>query len=292
MNTLAETTNAYLQNCARVRRLSPNTIAAYRADLQKFLFGMGSSEFSAESVRRCLLRMASDPDLAPKTVRRRIASVRAFLRAVAAPLARDAFEGQKIVVKVPAALPRSISRGDLERLLSARTTYGDPCPMRLGVLLLAATGLRVSELCSLTLSRIYIDGGEIIVPGKGARERVVMIANRDIRAALREYVMLLPDRSDPAAALLRNKRGRPLTSQCFRWQLHRLASKAGLNQRVTPHMLRHTAATLLLEKGVDTRFVQRLLGHASIATTQIYTRVTDTSLRRALECADTIAEFL
>jgi site-specific recombinase XerD len=100
----------------------------------------------------------------------------------------------------------------------------------------------------------------------------------------------LRDRADDAP-LFRNQRGTAITPQCVRLRLHALTRGVKIGKRITPHMLRHTAATLLLEGGVDIRFVQRLLGHASIATTQIYTHVTDIALRHALERADVMRAF-
>ena len=119
-----------------------------------------------------------------------------------------------------------------------------------------------------------------------------IVANARLRGALHRYVAALPEGTDPASPLFRNAKGRAMTPQCLRLRLHAVAKENRLARRVTPHMLRHTAATLLLENGVDIRFVQRLLGHASIATTQIYTHVSDVALRAALERADALNAFV
>jgi site-specific recombinase XerD len=120
----------------------------------------------------------------------------------------------------------------------------------------------------------------------------VVIANKHLRSALVDHVQRLTDHKNPQAPLVRNSRGKPLTPQCLRLRLHTLRRRLGIEKRITPHMLRHTAATLLLEGGVDIRFVQRLLGHASIATTEIYTHVADTALRNALTRADVMRTFI
>lgn len=133
--------------------------------------------------------------------------------------------------------------------------------------------------------------GEIAVFGKGARERIAIIANKEVRKSLERHIKALPN-TDAQAPLFLNSRGRPLSAQCLRLRLHALRRQLQIRDRITPHMLRHTAATLLLEGGVDIRFVQRLLGHASIATTQIYTHVSDVALRGALERADVMGAFL
>lgn len=108
------------------------------------------------------------------------------------------------------------------------------------------------------------NGDEIRVLGKGARVRVVMVANLRLRECLQQYIMPLRKGENGLVPLFRNRNGNGLSPQCLRLRLHKLAIDSGLSIRVTPHMFRHTAATLLLEGGVDIRFVQRLLGHASI----------------------------
>jgi integrase/recombinase XerD len=282
----------YLERCRNVRRLAANTIDAYENDLTKF-----AAEVSLEdgltfgAVRNCLTKMAEDPRLSPATVRRRIAAVRAFLRATDERLALETFGSWRLSIRSPIRLPKALSATDLTALLKStkpgtgawefdrRTTY-------LCLSLMTATGLRISELCALRLGHVQPQTGEIKVLGKGSRERIVMLANAGVRKTLNDYVRLLRDADNREAPLFRNQRGRPMTPQCFRLRLHSLSRQAHVGRRVTPHMLRHSAATLLLEAGIDIRFVQRLLGHASIATTQIYTHVSDIALRGALERAD------
>jgi integrase/recombinase XerD len=157
---------------------------------------------------------------------------------------------------------------------------------------MTATGLRVSELCGLRVRQVDLSVGQIRVLGKGARERVVIITSGEIRELIRKYLEARSTVREPEASLLINARGRPVTPQYLRQQLRALSKKAGLSRHVTPHMLRHTAATLLIEGGVDIRYVQRLLGHASIATTQIYTHVSDVALRVALERANVMQTFV
>ncbi len=213
------------------------------------------------------------------------------IRAIDEQLALEAFGTWKLSIRAPKRLPRSITKVELNGLLrTIRTSSNDvgstDGTTRLCLSLLAATGLRVSELCSLRLRQVRPDTGEITVFGKGSRERIVIVANAGVRKVLTRHIRSLHDREDPDAFLFRNSRGRPMTPQCLRLRLHALVRRARMSRSVTPHMLRHTAATLLLEGGVDIRFVQRLLGHASIATTQIYTHVSDAALRSALERAD------
>jgi len=298
MAQLHQTIEAYLERCSGVRRLSEHTVAAYKNDLAQFAAGLSPHyELTSESIRSCLTKVAEDPRYSPCTVRRKIASARAFLRATNEALALETFGTWRLSIRMPKRLPRAIARTDLNMLLASKGTKRPsltPAEMttQLCLSLLAATGLRVSELCGLRIGQVALQSGEITVLGKGSRERVVIIANQHIRSALAHHIALLPDRDNQQAPLFRNGRGRPMSPQCLRLRLHTLRRRLRIGKRITPHMLRHTAATLLLEGGVDIRFVQRLLGHASIATTQIYTNVTDIALRSALARADVMRAFI
>lgn len=292
MSKLHQTIEQYLEHCRAVRRLASNTIAAYENDLTQFAAYLDcGEELTATAIQSCLTRIAQDPRLGPATVRRRYAAVRAFIRATDKQLALEAFGTWRLSIRAPKRLPRSITKAELNGLLRTSDTFSrvvgsTDATTRLCLSLLAATGLRVSELCSLRLHQVQLDTGEITVLGKGSRERTVIVANASVREALAQHIRSLDDREDANVLIFRNSRGRPMTPQCLRLRLHALVRRARLSRSVTPHMLRHTAATLLLEGGVDIRFVQRLLGHASIATTQIYTHVSDVALRSALERAD------
>ena len=296
VSTIGETIRAYLYNCQSERRLSTHPVRAYGIDLAQFAQGL-KGELSAKYVRRYLERTASDKRLSPVSVRRKIASIRAFVRATNKSLAMKVFGDWKLTIKMPKRLPRAIARSDLSTLLKS----GAPGKTELSAMdatthlclaLLAATGMRVSELCDIRIGQVGRHMDEIIVCGKGNRERKVIVANEAVRTALTSHMQLLSEGSNGADVLFRNKNGLPLTPQCLRLRLHALTRKCKLNRRITPHMLRHTAATLLIEDGVDIRFVQRLLGHASIATTQIYTHVSDMALRNALERTDTMHSVL
>jgi site-specific recombinase XerD len=298
MSELQSRVSAYLERCQNVRRLSPHTVAAYENDLSQFVAALGVHQTcDSEAIRKCLLGFAENRRLAPRTVKRRVAAVRAFFRATNEALALETFGNWKLPIRTPARLPRAVSRADLTVLLKAPVRKAtcssfDWETTQLCLRLLAATGIRVSELCSLRIGSVCVQTGEIMVFGKGARERVVVIVNTDVRNELANYIRRLPEDSAPDSALFHNRRGRPLTPQCLRLRLHSLARRMRVGKKITPHMLRHTAATLLLEEGVDIRFVQRLLGHASIATTQIYTHVTDLALRSALQRADVMRAFV
>lgn len=298
MHSLNQQIARYVDQCRDVRRLSIHTISAYENDLYQFSAGLPANEnVTSALIRNGLTKIAENPHFAPATIKRKIAAVRAFFRTIDEQLASQAFGSWKLRIKAPTRLPKAIPRRELSALLRSAQSIEpvagttDDCT-HLCLSLLTATGLRVSELCALRIRDVGCDTGEIKVFGKGARERVVIIANQSVRREVARYIRSLPSLGEENTPLLRNRRGRPMTPQCLRLRIHSLVRKSKLGRRTTPHMLRHTAATLLLEGGVDIRFVQRLLGHASIATTQIYTHVSDVALRKALERADVMRTFV
>jgi integrase/recombinase XerD len=189
-------------------------------------------------------------------------------------------------IQLPRArsLPRGLTRAEASTLVRAAWAIcKDPSrPVAnkrfpAGVLLLVMVGLRVGELVALRPEDFNPVTGGLHVRGKGRRERQVFIVDSD----LRDMVRLLAGGTDAAA--LCSPDGEAWSTQAARRHLRRLAATASIKRRVTPHMLRHTCATLLLENGVDLLFLQRLLGHESISTTSIYAHVGDASLKRALE---------
>ena len=277
--------------------VSDNTIRAYKGDLEQFITAIGRhrslSDLCAKDIRQQILQMARNRKLSPSTVKRRFAAIRAFIRDADETLAQQTFGLWKLPIRTPQRLPRALSQADLASLLALSRAGKRVRRKRLDtttlcLTIMAATGIRVSELCSLRLQNVDVLKGEIRVMGKGSRERIIYLPDSALRDQVASHVVELGTAVDLQTPLFSNQRGRSLTPQCLRLRLHKLARKRALTKVVTPHMLRHTAATLLLEAGIDIRFVQRLLGHASIATTQIYTHVSNAALRNALERADVI----
>jgi integrase/recombinase XerD len=184
--------------------------------------------------------------------------------------------------RVPRNLPKPLTVDEMRALLDAPGTDG-PAAIRDAAILetLYGAGLRISELVALDVDDVDLDEGSLRAFGKGSKERVVPLGRYAVRS-LKKYLT----RSRPAiasgrsrAALFLNQRGGRLTRQGCTNIVKKMAKRAGLRKRVTPHMLRHSFATHLLEGGADVRVVQELLGHASVATTQVYTLVTGEMLR-------------
>lgn len=156
--------------------------------------------------------------------------------------------------------------------------------------LLIVTGLRIVELTALKVCDVTSGATRIRVRGKGDRERTVYVANERLQLDFRRLWEVRRDVGGTQAWIFTNSQHQRLTSQAFRKRLRTLSSSLHIEPHLTPHRFRHSAATMLIEEGVDIRLVQRLLGHASIATTEIYTRVSDNSLSSAVIAADTLSK--
>lgn len=286
---LNEAGEAYLRHCQLERHLSSNTLAAYRQDISELIAHFGLIEVVAvtgDALVTYADHLSKRRGLAPATVKRRLVCARGLFRWLTrtGALSADPFGGTEIRVRIPDRLPRCLATDEMARL--ARAADDASATTRLATLLLFATGMRVGELVSVRLADIDLDRDVIGIVGKGNRQRQVVIPNESLKDAIREYARTYHADDRASERFLREPNGRSLTTAAIRTRLRRLAKAAGLVRTVTPHMLRHTAATELLEAGVDIRFVQRLLGHRSILTTQIYTHVSDIALRTAVRGAD------
>jgi integrase/recombinase XerD len=203
-------------------------------------------------------------------------------------------------------LPRVIPTHELDLLFGylqrAALLRGDPhpqavrarphqCTTLLAVALMLATGVRVHEVVGIARDDIDLRAQTVRILGKGRRERHVFLPNSWLTALTATYLQVRGELGIVHAQLLFNSCHNPLTTQAMRSRLRTAADAAGLDLRITPHMLRHTAATQLMEAGVDIRYIQRLLGHASLATTELYTHVSDGALKRVVMAADTLARY-
>lgn len=278
---------------------SRNTISSYRRDLlayELFLSGRGRDVEGSDMdlVSRHLSERRS-AGLAPASVARALAAIRGLHRF----LVEDSRASSDPTAGVDSPrlgmrLPKAIEEEDVGRLLDA-CAGDDALALRDKAMLelLYGTGMRVSELAGLSLSDLGSDTGLVKVLGKGDKERLVPLG-RCSRAALDQWLgpsgrpKLEPKRwarRGDAEALFLNARGGRITRQGVWGVLKKRAGAVGLEQKVHPHVLRHSCATHMLAHGADIRVVQELLGHVSVATTQIYTRVSPEHLRRAYECA-------
>ncbi len=288
----------FLRFCALERQLSGHSVQAYAADIRDFRKWLKADvaigDVSLAMLKEYLEDMVGSRKLTVATVRRRFACLRAFFRrACEKHDYPDPFANWRPLLPRRKRLPRTLSRNEAAFLLSSRHSGVGSADdgehvFRIIVQLMVATGMRVGELCKLKLDDLSTDCSIVRVHGKGARDRVAYVTDRGLRKELQQLTKSRRDSAVGSGALFVNRYGAQMRPQSVRSKLRRLAKEAGLVRRVTPHMLRHTAATLLIETGVDIRFVQRLLGHSSIATTEIYTHVSDEALRATLERADVL----
>ena len=285
--------DAYLTVLAVERGLAPATIRAYRGDLADFAATNGVARAWADGPDAALQFLAArarrgrrdDPGLAPTSLRRRAAALKGFYRfAFGEGLIAADVAAHLDIPRMPRLLPETLTQAETERLLGAPSE--EALLDRALLELLYAAGLRISEALRLDLEDISLDGAFVRVIGKGDRERLVPVGEVALdavrawldggRAALLAAHHVAPIRGGP---LFLGRNGRRLARQQAWAIVKRAAATAGLNDRVSPHTLRHSFATHLLEGGADLRIVQELLGHASISTTQLYTHVTGERIR-------------
>ena len=279
---------AFLEMLAAERGAARNTVAAYAADLADFgaharMRGPGPAEAGPEVVQS-YLRGLSAAGLSARTAARRLSALRQFFRflvreGVRADDPTELTESPRL----PASLPKALTEAELEALIAgAATLPGKRGPLAVALVeLLYVSGLRVSELVSLHAGALRADAPLVAVLGKGDKERLVPISDRARQAALAAR----GEQKKPSRWLFPSRAaGGHITRQAVGVVLKDAAMAAGLDpERVSPHVLRHSFATHLLGRGADLRSLQLLLGHADIATTQIYTKVLEERLRKLVE---------
>lgn len=266
----------YLNVCYFQKNLSDKTIKAYQIDLHQFQLFLKDNTPTRSSVLNYLEVL--NRTYKPRTVKRKIASIKAFCRYLTEEhITQETFTNMYLHIKTPKVLPRTIPIHVLENIL--RLAYDEVNKNRTIISLrnvaiielLFATGIRVSELCHLNITDIDIEEKSVKIWGKGSKERLIFIGNGDTLAALNSYLNSRTSFKDEA--LFTNRNGNRISDQSVRCILNHFAVVVEPQMHITPHMLRHTFATLLLENGVDIRYIQQILGHSSITTTQIYTHV-------------------
>ena len=271
---------------------SPNTLRAYRRDLSSYIGWLEAQGRALDGVEAgdidAYVASLRDRGLAPASVKRATVAVRSLHRFRADEGLTGSDPASSVETpRVPAGLPKALREDEVSSLLDA-VVGDDPWARRDRAVLevLYGTGARISEVCALSLGDVDLDGGLLRLLGKGSKERVVPLG-RFARIALATWLAddgrgaVAPERfarRDDADAVFLNRRGGRLSRQGAWGIVRKYGRLVGLDGRLTPHVLRHSCATHMLDHGADIRAVQELLGHASIATTQVYTMVSNDRL--------------
>ena len=295
--------NDYLNYCRSHKQLSPHTIRAYGIDLNGFVSLSNANkvcDLNDSAIDSLLMRYSTI--YSPKTIKRKVASINSFLTYLC-DVRKENLPIKRIItnIKCPQQLPRTIPLDFIEEILKT-VIYdhkNETNSLRRRILLrdaailevLFATGVRVAELCSLTPSDINLKSGVIVIRGKGNKERLASIHNEYVIMTLSEYYNCFLTSIHDSNSFFVNKYGKRISDQSVRTIVKKYTSKLHPEINVTPHMFRHSFATYLLESGVDIRCIQKLLGHSSISTTEIYTHVSTSHQRKVLEEHHPINKF-
>jgi integrase/recombinase XerD len=299
--TIEEAVAQFLFHCQYEKNLSPKTLKAYSIDLRQFtehlareLSVTGIAGIDKTALRDYIKSLFTH--LAEKSVKRKVATLKAFLHFLEREdaMAVNPFRKMEVRIKETRRLPRTISLADLEKLfrhlyslkkrgIRKKTTAYRLLLRDIAVIeLLFATGARVGEICGLKNQDVDLRQERVRILGKGGRERILQLCDEETLSSLKEYLALWEEDGAEDTPFFRNRNGSRLSEQTVRTVLRRYTKDAGVVLHVTPHMLRHSTATLLLEEGVDIRVIQQWRGVRARATTQIYTEVGAGAQRRML----------
>lgn len=285
MNTFAKYLSEYLEYCEFRKRLDSKTLKAYRIDLKQYYCYAAKTlqPLSKNTVDAFITELHKQ--YKPKTIKRKIASLKTFFHYLEYKeiIEDNPFSKLDIRFREAKLLPKTIPLHSIQSFIStmytqkelAQSEYQFRCSIRdIAVIeLLFATGMRISELCSLKPTDIDLINNTILIYGKGAKERIIQIGNPEVISALALYQRTFENEISQCGYFFVNRLHHKLSDQSVRFMINHYSHLANIEQHITPHMFRHSFATLLLEQDVDIRYIQQMLGHSSISTTEIYTHV-------------------
>jgi Site-specific recombinase XerD len=285
MFTLNKLTDNYLHYCTFLKKLNDKTIKAYRIDLNQFsnFIKNNSLYYSKDTINNYIYMLHKH--YKPKSVKRKIVSIKAFFNYLVYEeiLENNPFDKINTCFREPKCLPRTIPFNLIETLMNTmyqELTKADTSTAKQYILrditiieLLFATGMRISELCSLNIKQVDLISNKILINGKGNKERILQIGNPEVINILNEYYVTFQNDIISTGWFFINRLHTRFSEQSVRIMIKNYAKKANISLLLTPHMFRHSVATLLLDADVDIRCIQQILGHNSITTTEIYTHV-------------------
>lgn len=281
LNNLIE---VYLTFCTARKNLDFKTTKSYSIDLRQFtdfVLTQNTQWDTKKAVEEYIDILHNK--YKPKSVKRKIASLKAFFHylEIEEIIEFNPFHKIQVKYKEPFILPKTIPINVIERIIKfayaeenkSTTIYSKRVALRNALILelLFSTGMRISELCSLTTTQIDLSDFVIKIYGKGSKERLIQICNKNIQDLISQYYKEFHFELSNKKFLFINRLGNRLSEQSVRNMITGYANRANISLHITPHMFRHSFATLLLEEDVDIRYIQQMLGHSSITTTQIYT---------------------
>ena len=278
---LKEMLQDYLEYCQYRKELDNKTVKAYRIDLRQYFEFVGECDLDKNWIERYITNLHKN--FRQKTVKRKIASVKAFYNFLEDEelIQENPFRKIKVKFKETSELPKIIPREEIEQLLQSMYTDLKIRKKKEKSILrdiavvetLFATGARVSEISNIKKENINLNTGVIRIMGKGGKERYILIGERSVLELLKRYYEQNYENIKQSGYFFVNRDGERFSEQSIRLMIKRYAKNAGIERNITPHMFRHSFATYLIEEGVDISCVQRILGHSSIKTTQIYIHV-------------------
>ncbi len=282
----------FLNDCRFMKGLSEKTMKAYTIDLRQFSeFCIGKEWNNKDVIEEYIKELYIN--YKPKTAKRKIACLKAFFHHLENTdlIITSPFHKISIKRREPMVLPKVIPVTVLSEILeSAYLKLNNPnhsdCYYRYAIRdiavmeLLFASGVRVYELCNLKLSDVDLKDKFIKVYGKGSKERYIQLTNKDVVSVLKRYQKEYLTEIKATGFYFINNRGDKISEQSVRFMVNKYAKSVNPELHITPHMFRHTIATLLLEEDVDIRYIQEFLGHSSITTTQIYTHVSQNAQKK------------
>lgn len=283
----------YMNYCEKIKKLSAHTIRAYKIDLKQFYDFLHPDSSLRNEIMNFIVFL--NKQYKSKTVKRKIASIKAFVRYLynediiqINPMDKIhiKFERQIILPKIiPEHIIEKIIKALYRKISIAHTEFQKYNSIRNAAIieLLYATGARISEICSLKVEDVDIYSRQIKILGKGNKERIVEVENNDVINILHKYIKINKNNLSKNNYFFLNNRQQRISEQSVRLVLHDIEKEIKSEIVLTPHMLRHSVATMLLEENVDIRYIQKILGHSSITTTQIYTHVTSQKQREILK---------
>ena len=288
---LSEAIENFLFHCIYEKNLSEKTIKAYKIDLKQFTSFKTLQNITIQNIDKLILKeylkKQYELKLKEKTIKRKFATLKALFTYLEFEefIVVSPFRKMRLSIKEPQRLPKTIELKEIKKMFlfvynkkqdfkdTTKYTYKSIIRDIAVLELLFATGMRVAEVCNIKTADFSSNYNELKIIGKGDKQRTIHICNQEVKNAIKDYYQYFKESINKNDFFFINRTSSNLSEQSVRFMIKKYQEKAKIKKHITPHMFRHSFATLLLEEGVDIRYIQQLLGHSSISTTQIYTKV-------------------